>query len=44
MGILKMSNSQETIFIDNQLVDLNNLTVEKIQEFIDKLKRGEELK
>lgn len=32
-----MSNSQETIFIDNQLVDLNNLTVEKIQEFIDKL-------
>ena len=37
MGILKMSNSQETIFIDNQLVDLNNLTVEKIQELIDKL-------
>ena len=32
-----MNNNSETIFIDGQLVNLDNLTSEKIQDFLNKL-------
>ena len=32
-----MNNNSETIFIDGQLVNLDNLSSEKIQDFLNKL-------